>query len=318
MKASIKVFLYGAGRAARSLGRAIEADQGRSGVQLNGAWNRSFPRALQTSQLLDVEVSSGDAVPEAMRKADVILLGVPDDAIAPVAALLAPHLGRRQVLLHCSGSLAGEVMRGAQMRCWLGSCHPLQALAQSEGDPEKLAGATFAIEGDPEAMEAARRLVQAVGGRPLELHHDHKALYHAAAVMSANYMTVLVDAACEMLGEAGIDATTSVDILLPLLRGTLDQLEAQHHRQAHDPDPDADPGRVALSHAITGPVRRGDVGTVARHLKALDKLAQQRASASDLPALYRLLGRRALRVVRREHLELEQCKALEVALRDRK
>jgi predicted short-subunit dehydrogenase-like oxidoreductase (DUF2520 family) len=242
---------------------------------------------------------------------------VPDDAIAPVAALLAPHLGRRQVLLHCSGSLGAEVMRAPQTRCLLGGCHPLQALASPEGDPEKLAGATFAIEGEGDALEGARRVALAAGGKPLELHHDHKALYHAAAVMSANYMTVLVDAACELLGEAGVDATTGVEILLPLLKGTLAQLEQQHHQQAHDPDPDVDPGRVALARALTGPARRGDVGTIKRHLKALDKLGKARASAQDLPALYRLLGRRALRVAARGDLDPEARQATEAALRDR-
>jgi predicted short-subunit dehydrogenase-like oxidoreductase (DUF2520 family) len=317
MRQQLRVFVYGAGRVGRSLARALAAAPPEAGVALVGAWNRNFARAFETSRLVDVEVSSGDAVPEAMLKAEVTLLCVPDDQIAAVAALLAPHLGHRQALLHCAGSLPAEIMRSPQTRCLLGGCHPLQALASPGGDPEALRGATFAIEGEGDALEAARRVALAVGGRPLELVGEHKALYHAAAVMSGNYLTALLDGACELLGECGVPAATGVEILLPLMEGTLHQLRQRHQEAVADPDPDADPGRVALAQALTGPIRRGDVGPVKAHVKALDQLAGRRASAAELAALYRLLGRRALHVARRLEHDPARAEALERALRDK-
>ncbi len=277
----MKIFVWGAGRVGRSLARALsDAD----GMELVGAWNRTFSRALETSQLVDTEVSAGDALPDTFQKADVVILSVVDDAVAQTAALLAPHLGRRQVLLHTSGSLPSTVMAVEGMRAALGGCHPLQALADPNGDPDKLRGSTFAIEGA--GIEAARAVAMAVGGKPLAIATEGKVAYHAAAVLSANYLTVLVDAACDLLESAGVAPDAGIDILQPLLQGTLDNL-ARCNQAGGD-------GRKALAQSLTGPVRRGDAGTVRAHRKALRKLP-----AKDLLPLYELLTARAAEITAR-------------------
>lgn len=314
---TLKVFVYGAGRAGRSIARAIEAADEKHKVFLCGAWNRSFPRAFESSRLLDVEVSSGDAIPEQMIKADVILLSVVDDAVRETAGLLARHLGRKQVLLHVSGSRAAEVMRGEQMSAHLGGLHPLQALASREGDPEKLRGAAFAIEGDAEALEAARRIAEAVGGNPIPIRPEARALYHAAAVTSANFVTVLMDLACDMLGKAGVDPLTSVEILLPLLEGTVDQIrERQERAKAQDQDPQGREraGRAVLSEALTGPIRRGDSSTVRKHLKALKRLDAKDPSEAARAETYRLLSLKALEIAQRGDLSEEGAEKLAKAL----
>ncbi len=305
-----KVFVYGAGHVGRSFARAMEASQRDPDLVLTGAWNRGFARAFGTSRLVDVEVSSGDAIPEAMPKADVILLAVPDDVIASTAALLMRHLKRKQVLLHCSGSLSAEIMRTPETVCSLGCCHPLQALASPEGDPERLNGATCAIEGDLNALKVARRLAEAVGGRPLEIAPEHKALYHAAAVMGANFITVLLDAACQMMAQAKVDRATSIDILLPLLEGTVHQIKARQEEQAQAETPQA-----VLPLALTGPARRGDAGTIKAHRKALAKLAKQDPQAQDLPALYQALSLRALTLAQAGDLSEEEAQAVAEVLK---
>ena len=77
----------------------------------------------------------------------------------------------------------------------LGGLHPLQALASADGDPDKLQGIVFAVEGDEESLAASRELAEGCGGKPVEILPDKKLLYHAAAVVSANFLTVLVDMA---------------------------------------------------------------------------------------------------------------------------
>jgi predicted short-subunit dehydrogenase-like oxidoreductase (DUF2520 family) len=276
----VKVFVWGAGRVGRSFARALS---GVEGIEVVGAWNRTFRRALESSQLIDTDVCAGDALPDTFQKADVVLLAVVDDAVVDTAKLLARHLGRRQTLLHTSGSLPSSVMDVEGMRATLGGCHPLQALADPNGDPEKLRGSTFAVEG--EGVEAARAIALAVGGKPLEIATEGKVAYHAAAVLSANYLTVLVDAACDLLESAGVPPKTGIDILLPLLQGTLDNLERCNA---------GDDGRRALAESLTGPVRRGDAGTIRAHRKALRKLP-----AKDLLPLYELLTARAAEVTGR-------------------
>lgn len=276
----MKVFVWGAGRVGRSFARALVDAEG---MEVIGAWNRTFPRALRTSQLVDTEVSAGDALPDTFQKADVVLLSVVDDAVAESASLLAPHLGHRQVLLHTSGSLPSTVMAVDGMRARLGGCHPLQSLADPDGDPERMRGSTFAIEGD--AVDAARAIAEAVGGRPLEISTAGKVAYHAAAVVSANYLTVLTDVACDLLESAGVDAHTGIEILLPLLEGTVANLARCNA---------SGDGRAALAESLTGPVRRGDAGTIKAHRKAMRKLP-----AEDVLPLYDLLTARAADVTAR-------------------
>jgi predicted short-subunit dehydrogenase-like oxidoreductase (DUF2520 family) len=207
---------------------------------------------------------------------------VVDDAIGQMAARVAPLLGAKQVLLHTSGSRPSDVMTTPSMLAHLGSCHPLQALASADGDPDKLAGSTFGVEGDEVALAAASRLARACGGVPVEIDTDAKALYHASAVVAANFLTVLVDAAASLMVEAGVpDTGTAVAMLTPLIRGTVDNLAAV--------EPGA--GRDALARSMTGPLQRGDAGTVEAHLAAIESLAA-RPEFNDLPALYRALAAR--------------------------
>lgn len=298
----MRVFIYGAGRVGRSIGRALQARPER-GIEVIGAWNRSFGAALATSLVLDAPVSSGDVLPEDFPRADVVLLSVVDDALPEMALRLAPHLSRKQVLLHTSGSLASTVLAVEGMPASLGSCHPLQSLALRDGSPDLLDGATFAVEGDPRGLAAARELAEAVGGEVIELADPGaKVFYHAAAVVAANYLTVLVDAAATLNAAAGIDARTSVRILAPLLQGTLDNLVA-HANSDED-------GRDGLAASLTGPVARGDAGTVKAHLAAMARLARREPDAADLPDLYRALLRRAIAMASRTRLDAETVEAL--------
>ena len=209
-------------------------------------------------------MSSGDVLPDALPRADVIILSVTDDAIAETSRALGRHLSPRQCLLHTSGSLASTIMRADETRAALGGCHPLQSIPRDDGDYALLRGATFAVEGDPDAQEAARLIARAAGGEPITIRPEGKVHYHAAAVISANYTTVLADVARVLYEEAGLDARVAVKTLLPLLRGTLQNLEdavlAAEEGQ----------GAEALASTLTGPVRRGDARTVKRHLKALE------------------------------------------------
>ena len=295
------VFIYGAGRVGRSLARALEEADAAHSVQVTGAWNRTFARAVASSRMLAAPVSAGDALPEQLPASDVILACVVDDAILDVVSGLARHLTAKQTLLHTSGSLPANIMAVPGMSAHLGSCHPLQSLAEDLGNPGRLRDATFAVEGDDHAIQVATRLAFAVGGKPLRLAPGTKAYYHAAAVVAANYTTVLADAACTLLDAAGVESGTAIDILLPLLEGTLHNLRVMHSTQ-QDTKRGGD-GWESISASLTGPVRRGDAGTIEQHLKAIDRLAKKRPDARDLPQLYRLLTRRAAEVAIRGGLD---------------
>lgn len=305
----MKVFIYGAGRVGRALGRAIQDHPGGE-LKLCGAWNRTFARAFETSRLLDVEVSAGDAVPDGLMRADVVILSVKDDVVEKTAGALARHLSHRQVLLHTSGSLPAQILDPKGIKAHMGCVHPLQALAHDDGDPRVLQGSFFAVEGDQEALACAERVALVAGGQPVSIASASKVYYHAAAVMAANYQTVLMDAACALMQEAGVDTATAVKMLVPLVSGTLSNLEALAHAEQSPGQ-----GRAVVARALTGPVRRGDVGTVRKHMRAIDKLAKRKPEAcADLPALYRALAQRATELAQQAELPPERAQALQKAL----
>ena len=207
----------------------------------------------------------------------LVLLAVSDDAIGAVADRLAALgvLDRRAVVLHVSGALGSDVLGAAAAAgAATGSMHPLQTFPDVEAGLRALPGSHWFVEGDARALDAAGRLVKRLHGTPHVIATADKVLYHAAAVIACNYLTVLMDAALKTAERAGIERGPMFEALYPLLVSTLDNLATK--------------GAAA---SLTGPVSRGDVDTVRRHVGALDRVA----GAGEL---YRLLGLKAVALAR--------------------
>jgi predicted short-subunit dehydrogenase-like oxidoreductase (DUF2520 family) len=225
-----------------------------------------------------VLASEGD-YPRAAGEADVVIVAARDDRAPGVARRLVEdgRIGAGQVLLHTSGVRpAVESLAAARGRAGgIGTLHPLLAVANARGGIDRLAGVAFGVEGEPLAVERAIQLVRLIGALPLRLHGEAMPLYHAGAVLASNAVVALVDLARELLVAAGIPGEQALPALLPLVDSAVRNL-----------------GEVGLPGALTGPVVRGDVGSVERHVAAL------RAGSPRLLEVYRGLGREILRIAR--------------------
>jgi len=234
-----RVWILGAGRLGRTLAAALRA----GGVPVAGLWNRS-PRA---------EATAVGPLPASL-EADVWVLAVSDPAIGALAQRLAEHPSLPAVALHCAGRLDATVLGALAARgVAVGSLHPLQALGD---DPGALRGTWCAVEGDEAACIQATALVRAMGGLPVSLPAGGKVAWHAAAVLSANFVAVLTAGALELLASLGIAEADGRALLNPLQRGTLARL-AQH----------------PAAEALTGPFARGDWAAVAAHVQVLAERA---------------------------------------------
>jgi predicted short-subunit dehydrogenase-like oxidoreductase (DUF2520 family) len=205
---------------------------------------------------------------------DAIVVAVPDRAIAEVAARLASiGLHPSIPILHTSGSRSTDVLAPLAERGHpVGSVHPLAAIADPIHGAERLAGATWGVEGEGAALALAERIVHACGGRALRIVPGGKPAYHAAAVFASNYAVALLGVAERLMEEAGVHAEDARTALAALAAGAVENVAAR--------------GPAA---ALTGPIVRGDAETVALHLERL---------SPDERALYCLLGREALRLAR--------------------
>ena len=259
---SPNTFVVGAGPVATALASAWR----RGGVPVLGVWARRASAARAAAATAGVAAFSS-APPDLILNADVIVLAVRDDAIAAVAQMLVGTglVTRHHVLLHCAGALAAEDVFATVRDSvgGVGTLHPLRAIVDGKVAATELRGAYFGVEGDERGRVAATALVSALGALPIELDRSQMAGYHTAAAMASNYVVALIDLAAQILvagapGSGGASSAEAHDAavraLVPLAQGALANVVAH--------------GTVA---GLTGPVRRGDVATVQRHLAVVDQ-----------------------------------------------
>ncbi|MBN2810184.1 MAG: DUF2520 domain-containing protein [Deltaproteobacteria bacterium] len=212
--------------------------------------------------LLATPVTVCSTPAEAVAGAELVFLAVQDRHLAGLAENLAESLagsGRADLkgcfFAHLSGALTSEVLRPLAARAAVTfSLHPLQSVAAAANGAEALAGSYFTFEGDERGLVVASDLVKVFGGHLVRLAAADKVLYHAAAVVSSNFFIALEEMAITLMTGIGVDAETARQMLLPLIRGSFDNLE-----------------RVSPAEALTGPIVRGDDQTVAAHLAAIKK-----------------------------------------------
>jgi len=207
------------------------------------------------------------------REAEAVLLCVPDEAIAPLAARLAATAPDLRFAGHTSGAsplavLAPLTDAGADAF----SLHPLQTVPDAATD---FTGSPAAISGAGEdALGLARALAELLGMRPFEVDDERRAAYHAAGAIASNFLVALEESAAEVLASIGIE--DGRDLLVPLVLRTAANWSER--------------GAAAL----TGPIARGDEATVARHVEAL------REAAPELVEMYEALAARTRAIAARE------------------
>ena len=159
-----------------------------------------------------------------------------------------------QAMVHTSGALGADVLTPAMAAgTQIGSFHPLVAFADTERAIAALHGATVAVEGDDQLVALLADMAERLGATAVRLAPGSKAAYHAAAVLAAGGFIALLDAIAELGRVAGLDEAGSLAVYGPLIRGTLGNAEA-----------------LGIQAALTGPMTRGDVGTLSAHLAALE------------------------------------------------
>jgi predicted short-subunit dehydrogenase-like oxidoreductase (DUF2520 family) len=271
-KKSLRLSIIGAGRVGQTLGRLGQE----AGYDIADVVCRTRRSALTAARFI------GAGTPQAasgarLQAANVIFITTPDDRIDQARQLLA-HNARgvgRGIVLHTSGALASTALAALRDAHFaVGSCHPLQTFESPKQALGVIRQSYFCVEGDVRAVRAARMFVRRIGARAFEIPTAMKPLYHAAAVMACGGVTALLSASLNALQHCGLKEAEARCVLLPLSEATLANVHA-----------------VGPHRALTGPVRRGDVGTVQQNLDALGAIDAQWRT------LYRLLAAQSLRLV---------------------
>ena len=276
------VGVVGAGRVGAVLGSALRAAGhavvGASGI--SAASRERIATMLPGVPALEVQ--------EVVERAELVLLTVPDDALADLVSGLAA-LGAwqpGQIVVHTAGAFGISVLAPARAAGVIPlAIHPAMTFTGTSLDISRLVGCSFAVTGPAPVLPIGQALVVEVGGEPVVVAEEARPLYHAALAHGANHLVVLVAQAAHALAAAGVEAPDRV--LGPLLGAALDSAV----RGAGGLGTDGPVGAGVAG--LTGPVVRGDTGTVTAHLSELTLLAARDPGAADLAPAYRVLARSA-------------------------
>ncbi|HET7029054.1 MAG TPA: DUF2520 domain-containing protein [Candidatus Limnocylindrales bacterium] len=259
--------IVGAGAVGTALGVALD----RAGWRIHAVASRDAGRRERFRSLVPGVRPFEDAAP-LVEEVELIILAVPDDAVPRLAGSV--HMYGGQAMVHTSGLLGAEALAPAMAAgTQVGSFHPLVAFADLERAVAALHGATIAIEGDEQLVDLLARMADVLGATPVRLAAGAKPAYHAAAVLAAGGFDALLDAIAELGRVAGLDEAGALAIYGPLIEQTLGNART-----------------LGIAAALTGPMTRGDAGTVAAHLAVLSRFAP------SVVGVYQALAEREIRL----------------------
>ena len=257
--------IVGCGKVGTALGIFLT----NAGYRAAGFASKNLASAKQAADTIQADHFS-DVPWEITRNADVVFITTPDGAIADTCDSISRNRGfaGNAVVLHCSGALPSTILSIAK-KCgaFIGSMHPLQSFASVDYDTNPFQDIILSLEGENHAVKVAKEIAADLGGTSVTILTEAKTLYHASAVVASNYLITLLDLAFKLIGKAGIADRDAYDVLKPLIEGTLSNIQ-----------------KVGIPEALTGPIVRGDVKTVEKHLEEIG------LKAPELLTLYKTLG----------------------------
>jgi predicted short-subunit dehydrogenase-like oxidoreductase (DUF2520 family) len=293
MAGKLRIALVGAGNVATGLAVSLR----RAGYGIEAVVARSNAASLGKARRLAKKVGSravglADLGKSGRLRAYVIWFCVPDSEIAPAALALADNLAwKGRVALHSSGALTSDELAPLRERGAAGaSAHPLMTFVRGFADSKALlSGVPFAIEGDARAVRVARAMIADMGGEAYAIRKEHKAAYHAWGMFASPLLDTLLAATERVARLAGVSPNEARRRMIPILRQTLENYE-----------------KLGAPDAFSGPIFRGDVETVRKHLQVF----REAPIVSDV---YTALARAAL-----EYLPAKKKEAIRMLLESKR
>lgn len=259
-----KIGIIGAGVVGTAVGVVLD----QKGYEITGIYDI---KPESTRQLVDrIHCLSYRTPEEVSCSADMLFITPCDSAIGNVVNVLADRgaFYPGQIIVHMSGAQSSEVLdRAKEFGAHVLSVHPLQSFANLDMAINNLPGSVFSIEGDKDAYDAAVCIVETLGGEYFFIDRKAKPLYHAGACVVSNYLVTLIDFGVKLLESTGIPKNLATKALMPLINGTVRNVE-----------------NIGIPKALTGPIARGDLSTILKHLDCLEEMAP------ELTRLYSWLG----------------------------
>jgi predicted short-subunit dehydrogenase-like oxidoreductase (DUF2520 family) len=257
----VKLGFIGAG----VVGTALAARLRENGYHVVAVASRSKSSADKLAEAVS-GCQAYDSKQAVVDASDIVFVTTPDDDVPEVVAELTWRPG--QAVIHCSGVDSLDVLQKARNDgAHVGGFHPLQTFASLTHAINNLPGSTFALEAEEPLLDTLKGMAKSLEGNYVVLGPGDKSLYHAAAVIACNYTVTLMKMATDLWKAFGVSPDEATKALMPLLRGTINNIE-----------------NAGLPDCLTGPIARGDIGTILKHLEAMEE------KAPEIAKTYREMG----------------------------
>ena len=258
----MKVGFVGAGKVGFSLGKYFKE----KGLNVAGFYSRSKESVKEVTKF--VEVNGFDSIEEIVQESDVLFLTVSDKAVVEVWDIIKRLPIDNKIICHCSGVLSSKIFTNIEQLNACGySLHPMLAISDKMNSYKNLGTACFTLEGSHEYLNKMKSIVEQLDNKVYIISCDDKELYHGAAVFASNFVVALAQTSVDLLEKCGFSDTS---ILYPLMLANVENIIRQ-----------------GTASALTGPVERCDIETVASHIACL---------SDDDKKLYALLSKKLIKI----------------------
>ncbi len=276
---------------AGKVGTALAVLLSRRGYKVVSVYDQNTAAANNLAvQIIGCHVA--DMPEQTVSTANTVFITTPDSVIQLIAESLKWRQG--QAAVHCSGADSTDVLEPARKAgAKVAAFHPLQTFAGAKEAMENMPGSTFAIESEEPLLTTLKKMAEDLGGSWIILEAEDKAAYHAAAVFVSNYLVTLVKMAADLWETFSIPPDKATKALLPLIRGTVHNIET-----------------IGLPNCLTGPIARGDAGTILKHLNTISR------KAPELLTAYKALGMQTIPIASaKKSIDEPQARELESLLK---
>lgn len=250
----MKIAFIGAGKVGTAMGIYFVDNK----IKVVGYYSKSFSSAKEAAILTNSKAYHN--IYDLIEDADTIAITTPDDIISSVINDLKKGnaVFNGKVIFHMSGVHSSDILsplkENKENELTVLSLHPLLSFSDSINSAKELKSTTFTLEGKGIRLSEVRDLLEKLGNRCIEISTENKVLYHTACTVLANYFVTIIDVGLSMLIEAGFSKEEASIIAEPLITKTLENIIRQDTEQA-----------------LTGPISRGDLGTIGQHINLLKK-----------------------------------------------
>lgn len=258
------VNIIGAGKIGQTIGRLLVEN---NLAKIAGVCNKTLESAMAAIEFMGDGIVIAD-IPS-LPLADITFITVPDDRISDIGLQIShtSNIKPNSIYVHCSGVLTSDVLAAVKINnVFVASCHPMKSFSDPLIAYKNYPGTYCAMEGDTQASEILTPLFQSFGSQIFSIEKDKKPLYHAAGVFASNYLITLAQQSLNCFTASGVEEKIALQMIIGLMQSALINLK----------------NTLSPTEALTGPIQRGDISTIQKHLAAISD-SQQRN-------LYALLG----------------------------